>query len=401
MVAKRPCDALALHSAFVLMKFSINTFSMMFWILTVLLALAAMGFVCLPLFRTVVSSRSELDSEQTLYEARLLEIEKDLELGRLDEVSAQAAKTEEARKLIKSSETDHGNTGSNSNKTLILLAAISLPIISIPFYYTMGSPQFSPVVKEEEQVSKQQPSMQDLLKVAETQLKKNPDDTKGWKAVAPVFVRLGRYDDAVKAYQNVLRVEGRKSEFLLKLADVYIEKDQGQIGKSAKALIEETLSLDKENPIAKFYTGIIALQKDETDETMRIWQGMLDNANGDEDWVPVVKGRIAELKTLMKTSPLPALDEDTLTSAEEMEPDQRNAMISQMVSNLAQKLENAPDNKQGWERLIRSYIILGRTDDAQSALTDAVKHFADNKPFIVSLENMIKSQNSSSNGGNQ
>ncbi len=373
---------------------------MMFWILTILLAMIAMGFVCLPLFRNSVSSSTELDSEQTLYEARLSEIEKDLELGRLDKISAEAAKNEEARRLIKSSETGHDKTPSNNNKILVWLAAISLPIISIPFYYTVGSPQLTSTHKEAEQAATQ-PSMQDLLKVAETQLKKNPDDIKGWKAVAPVYVRLGRYEDAINAYQNVLRVEGRKPEILLKLADVHIEKDQGQISQLANALIEETLSIDGENPIAKFYTGIIALQKDEKDETMRIWQGMLDGAKGDEEWLPVVEGRISELRTLMKTPQLPALDEETILSAEEMEPDQRIAMIGQMVSNLAQKLENNPENKQGWERLIRSYLVLGRTDDAQTALANAAAHFVDDKQFIIALENMIKTQGNSSNGGSQ
>jgi cytochrome c-type biogenesis protein CcmH len=374
---------------------------MMFWILAILLALIAMGFVCLPLFRNSVSSSTELDSEQTLYQARLSEIEKDLELGRLDKISAEAAKNEEARRLIKSSESGHDNTPSTSNKVLVWLAAISLPMISIPFYYSVGSPGYSPAVNQVEQTTSSQPSMQDLLKVAETQLKKNPDDTKGWKAVAPVYVRLGRFDDAINAYQNVLRVEGRKPEFLLKLADVYIEKDQGQIGQLAMELIQETLSIDNENPIARFYTGIIALQKDEKDETMRIWQGMLDGAKGDEEWLPVVEGRISELRMLMKTPQLPALDEETISSAEEMEPDERIAMIGQMVSNLAQKLENNPDNKQGWERLIRSYIVLGRTDDAKNALTRAAAHFVDDKQFIIALENMIKTEDNSSNGGSQ
>ena len=373
----------------------------MFWILTVLLALVAMGFVCLPLLRKTISSRSESDSEQVLYEARLSEIQKDLELGRLDEASAKAAQIEEARKLIKLAEVDAGKAHTNSNKILVLLAALSLPLISIPFYYTTGSPDFSSGQNQSEQASTQQPSMQDLLKVAESRLKSNPDDTKGWKVVAPVYVRLGRYNDAINAYQNILRVEGRTPEFLLKLADVYIERDKGQVNQPARNLIEEVLSVEKDNPIARFYSGIIALQNDRKEETMRIWQSMVDNAKGDEDWLPVVKGRIAELKSLESEPQLPALDDDTIKAAEEMDPSARNEMINQMVSNLAQKLAENPDDKQGWERLIRSYVILGRNEDAKSAVEKATRQYPEDNNFIVSLENMIKNQSGNNSGESQ
>ncbi len=373
---------------------------MTFWILTLILAAIAMGFVCFPLFSSNLPSRSELDSEQTLYKARLLEIEKDLELGRLDELSAQAAKSEEARKLIKSSEFSKQPSVPRRNKFLVLLAAISLPLFSIPFYYITGSPD---VISPPQQVSSDssQPSMQELLKVAEKRLQSNPDDTKGWKVVGPVYMRMRRYEDAIKAYQNIIRVEGRNPEYLLKLADVHIEQTQGQINDEAKMLIHEVLSIDEEHSIAKFYTGIIALQSDKPDETMRIWQGMIDNAKGDEEWLPVVRGRVAELRALEKQTKLPALNEEKIKAVEEMNPEDRKAMIGQMVSNLAEKLEDDPDNKQGWERLIRSYIILGRSDDAEAALTSATRQFSNDKAFIAFLKNMIQSQNNSSNGGEQ
>ena len=373
----------------------------MFWILAVLLAFAAMGFVCLPLLRKTESAPSESESEQALYQARISEIQKDLELGRLDEASANAAKTEEARRLIKSSESVSARNSLSSNKIIILLAAISLPLISIPFYLTTGSPDFSSGLNQPEQASTQQPSMQDLLEVAENRLKSNPDDTKGWKAVGPVYVRLGRFKDAENAYQNILRVEGRAPEFLLKLADVYIERDKGQINQSARNLIEEVLSVEKDYPIAKFYSGIIALQNDRKDETMRIWQSMVDNSKGDEDWLPVVKGRIAELKSLESEPQLPALDDDTIKAAEEMDPSARNEMINQMVANLAEKLEENPDDKQGWERLVRSYIILGRNEDARDAVEKATRQFPEDNNLKVSLENMIKNENDNNSGESQ
>lgn len=370
---------------------------MTFWILTLLLSLIAMGFICFPLFKSTVTARSELDSEQVLYEARLAEIEKDLELDRLDQVTAQAAKSEEARRLIKSSETAVKSTVSNKNKALVILAALSIPALSFPFYYQTGTYHFASATNVEEAAQTTTPSMDDLLKVAEQRLKDNPDDVNGWKVVAPVYVRMGRFEDAVNAYENVLRVEGRDSETLIKLADVYIEQSQGQINPQAQELVQEVLAIDSGNSIARFYTGIIALQNDKLDETRSIWQGMLDTAKGDEEWLPVVQGRLAELATLQQSAPaLPELNDNTVKAIQEMAPEDRLEAIGQMVANLDEKLKEDPNNKEGWQRLIRSYIILGRSDDAKIALENASKYYSGDETFITSLKNMMASVENSS-----
>lgn len=368
---------------------------MTFWVLIALMVFSAMGFICMPMLRTSLSSKSELDSEQTLYKARISEIDKDIELGRLDEASAIAAKSEEARRLIKVSENSKATLTSSTSRVPVLLAALSLPLVSIPLYYNFGSPQIG--ITQESDI---QPAITDLVKVAEKRLSKNPDDVRGWNVLAPVYVRLKRYEDAINAYQNILRLEGRKPESILKLVDVYIEKQQGHIDDTAKALIDETLSIDNDNLIAKFYTGIAELQNGNKEETRRIWTGIVDSAKGDEDWLPVIKKRLAELTDSSQASPLPKLDNDTVKAAEAMAPEDRAAMIVQMVSNLAQKLEEKPNDKQGWERLIRSYMTLGKTKEALLALEKASEQYSDDENFISLLKQLTEVQNSTQ-GENQ
>lgn len=370
---------------------------MVFWILITFLSVVAMGFVCYPLLRNNVIVRSEVDSEQTLYKARLLEIDKDLELGRLDETSAKAARAEEARRLIKSSEKTRSLNVSPTNKLLVIVAALSLPIFALPFYLSIGSPKEalpSGVVAE----TNSEPSIEDLLTVAEKRLASNPDDTNGWKVVAPVYMRMGRFNDAINAYENVLRVEGDSAEFLLKLADVHIEQNQGQFTDTAQDLVSRVLEIDTENAVAKFYTGIIALQNDKPDETRQIWQAMLDTANGDEDWVPIIQRRIAELNSLEQTPSRPTLDEATIEAAKNMSAEDRVEMIGQMVESLSDRLQENPNDKQGWQRLVQSYIVLNRNEEAQEAFENASRQFSGDEIFIEALRKIITTGNSSSNG---
>ncbi len=43
-----------------------------------------------------------------------------------------------------------------------------------------------------------------------------------------------------------------------------------------------------------------------------------------------------------------------------------------MVASLAKRLESEPNDVDGWLRLIRSYVVLGRADDAADAARAAL-----------------------------
>ena len=66
---------------------------------------------------------------------------------------------------------------------------------------------------------------------------------------------------------------------------------------------------------------------------------------------------------------------EDVEAAAAMTPDERMAMIGDMVDTLAARLESDPDDAEGWARLIRSYMVLGRTDEANAALAKARGEF--------------------------
>ncbi|MEI9806122.1 MAG: hypothetical protein WDN48_19360 [Pseudolabrys sp.] len=53
-------------------------------------------------------------------------------------------------------------------------------------------------------------SIQNLVVQVEEHLARNPDDGRAWDILAPVYMRLGRFDDAVRAWQNAIRVNGQQ-----------------------------------------------------------------------------------------------------------------------------------------------------------------------------------------------
>ncbi len=65
-----------------------------------------------------------------------------------------------------------------------------------------------------------------------------------------------------------------------------------------------------------------------------------------------------------------------IQAAQAMAPQDRQAMIRNMVEGLDKRLRQKPANAEGWVRLIRSRMVLGEPDKARDALSRALVAFA-------------------------
>jgi cytochrome c-type biogenesis protein CcmH len=68
-----------------------------------------------------------------------------------------------------------------------------------------------------------------------------------------------------------------------------------------------------------------------------------------------------------------------------MSPEDRNAMIEGMVAQLDARLRENPADPQGWQRLIQSYHVLGRTDEAREALARGIEGLGAGTPAADEL----------------
>ena len=68
----------------------------------------------------------------------------------------------------------------------------------------------------------------------------------------------------------------------------------------------------------------------------------------------------------------------------------RDAMIRGMVDRLAARLKDNGDDVDGWLRLVRAYMVLGDTDKAKSAQTEARQAVADKPDRLKQLNDGLK-----------
>ena len=350
---------------------------MEFWLFAALMALLATGAL---FFSLRLSDRSpqpgsvagELAADRALYEARLREISDDLEAGKLDADSARAATADEARKLIElDSQTATETSGPKTARSSMALAVACLfpPLFAFGFYFATRTPL--PPQAPPQTTTAQQNSLPELLAAAEERLKNEPDDLRGWTVVAPVYVRLGQLDQAVNAYRNAVRLAPKDAELKIRLAKTLVLAGQGTVTEEAAGIFTAVSEKIPNHPTAQYYLGLRAAQRNRSDRAREIWQAMVAKASGDEPWVPQVEAQIAALDARADD---PALSEAG-DEIRQLEPDQQQARIRQMVAGLAQRLEADPDDKAGWLRLIRSYIVLKEPGLAEAAVNKALAQF--------------------------
>jgi len=74
-----------------------------------------------------------------------------------------------------------------------------------------------------------------------------------------------------------------------------------------------------------------------------------------------------------------------------MDPDQQNKMIRSMVSRLASRLQENGKDIDGWQRLIRAYMVLGDREKAHAAAAEARRALGDDSNKLRQIDDTIKS----------
>ncbi len=84
---------------------------------------------------------------------------------------------------------------------------------------------------------------------------------------------------------------------------------------------------------------------------------------------------------------------EQMTAAQDMSPEDRQAMIESMVAQLAERLKENPNDIAGWTRLAQSYAVLKQTDKAKDALAAALKVAPNNTDLLILYGRTVRAMN--------
>jgi cytochrome c-type biogenesis protein CcmH len=261
-------------------------------------------------------------------------------------------------------------------------AIIAMPALAFVAYLWLGSPEYP-----DQPLAARQPSAGDmttLIAAVEARLATAPDDGRGWDVIAPVYLRLGRSGDAAEAYTNAIRLLGSSAEREIGLGEAMTTMNGGTVTADANAAFARANVLVPTDPRPRFYLALALKQAGRVDEALAAWRALLADAPADAPWAAVVEEQIAALEPVPDASFGPTADD--IVAAEDMTPEDRQAMIEDMVASLAARLESEPADADGWARLVRSYMVLGRAEDAHAALVKARVALSGDAPGLAAVE---------------
>jgi cytochrome c-type biogenesis protein CcmH len=415
----------------------------MFWIFAGLLTVIAVAAVLYPLSRRPKELASADAYDLTVYKSQLQEIDGDVERGLIDKDEAEAARAEVARRLLntqaaldkdlaadaaasaasgtkvkgkkgakaKDAQLSMPKTATSGARMVAVVSLLVIPFCAFGLYFMLGTPNLEgqPLAQRLSKSPEQQ-SLVERVAAVERILQQNPDSLQGWKAIAPIYLSMRRANDAIRAYHNILRLEGETVENLSNLGEAIVVKDAGIVKPVSFGMFKRAYEMDKSQPKPRFFIAIGLGQMGQEQKAIEEWQAMITDFGESAPWAPFAKSQIAALEKKLAagnggtpnvTPPhgtrvakdeqsagasdagnksagkgeteLSGPTREDMEAAAQMTPEERQEMIENMVSQMAERLDEEGGSANDWVRLIRAEMVLNRPDKAAKTVSKAMK----------------------------
>jgi cytochrome c-type biogenesis protein CcmH len=388
-----------------------------FWALAATLAAAVTYVVTRPLrARTTVSDLvgstaahgpaqdNDTASDLAVYRDQLAELDVEAERGVLSGEDAASARLEISRRMLARAERASAPTQTRDMPAIAaLLATASIPLVGLGFYLLAGVPSMPDLPRAARaDLPAEQSDVSQLIGRVEERIAKSPEDGKGWDVIAPVYLKQARYADAVLAYDNAIRLLGETVPRLSGLAEAHIKVANGVVNDAAKAANSRILVLDPTRIEPRFWLALALEQDGKLAAAAAAYRAMLDNAPADAPWREPVLARLAAVdpsKTMIAspktTTAKPPTSERgpsaaDITASGQLTPEARMLMIAGMVEGLEQRLAGDGRDADGWQKLIRSYVVMGNKEKAGIALRNARTALAGNQDGLAAVNASAK-----------
>ena len=358
----------------------------MIWIGFIVLALAAVLFTVWPLLARGKGAAVVKDGTSAVLIDQLDEVQRDRDRGLISADEAAAARLEIKRRILTllRKPADPGARPSGEGRSAILVSAVFVPFLAIGYYAINGAPGMSnPPVAELQAAREQDAKIAELARKLFARLSDDPagGPSDGWMLLGQTYMRMGNFDEAVLAFETVSSREEANSATWSMLAEALIRAENGVITPRATAAIDTALEVNPANPAAAFFKAMALGQAGNETGAHDLLVSRLESADGFAPWMESFVDEANRLGagigrpalTLADFAPMaaPGPSAADVAAARDMTQEDRAGFIRSMVERLAARLEDEPDDLDGWMRLANAYSVLGERQNAISAYETA------------------------------
>lgn len=250
-----------------------------FWTLAAAMTGLALAFVLVPLLRGR-SSRAPSQGEANLdvLRSQRREIDADVALG----VLPASARDEALDELVARAETDlpRGEEAAQAPARrpwiVAALVGILLPALCVGLYLRLGEPRSldpqaaaAPGASPEQQFG--DAKIVEMVETLSRKVRERPDDVQGWSLLARSMNALGRYPEAVDAYEHLAKLVPDNADVLSDWADSLAMKQGRDLKGRPYELVKRALVLDPKHQKSLALAGTAAMNEGDFAGAQRYW----------------------------------------------------------------------------------------------------------------------------------
>ena len=378
---------------------------MLWMILTLMTALAAVG-LAIPLIRKRDAARTPRNAVVEVLKSQLGEIDAQAQAGALPTEEAEALKSDVKRRVLAEARVADAATRPLSERSLLGLALGLVAVVVLAatgLYLKMGRPEVAAdrpllgaAASGQASAGGAHPEgdVASMIVALETRMKQAPGDAEGWRMLGWSYLQVGRNADAAQAYGKAAALQPGNAQYLSALGEATVLAAQGAVTPPAQDAFRKALAADPADPRARYYLAVAKDQAGDQKGAMADWIALLKSAPADAPWAPEVRSfveKIAHERGLDLTGqlppaapiapsagvpPTPGPTAADVAAARQLSDQGRAAMIEGMLGKLEARLKSNPRDREGWQQLMRSRMVLNQPQAAAKAYRDAEKVFA-------------------------
>ncbi|WP_041373586.1 c-type cytochrome biogenesis protein CcmI [Phenylobacterium zucineum] len=348
----------------------------LFWVVAGVLTAAAAALILMRA-RGAAAEDAAGDPAAVLYRRQLSEIDELADRGLMGEAERKSAHAEAARRLLAAADAPKDAwAGEGRGRGGVLAAVVAVPALTLGLYLALGAPgypdrPYAQRLAEWKAADLSTLGAAEIAAVLRDVIRTRPADPEGYRFLALAEGQSGNVPAAVRALRRAVELAPDRTDLRRSLGEALVYQAGGKVEADARAVFEDLLRREPGDPAARFYLAQAKVEAGQRAEGAAELRALLADVPADEPRREIVEAAIAKA-------------EGRGAAAAAVGP--QAEAIRGMVEGLAARLEENPDDPEGWVRLVRSYSVLGEDARRDAALATARARYADRPQVLQQLE---------------
>ncbi|WP_191577311.1 c-type cytochrome biogenesis protein CcmI [Achromobacter insolitus] len=277
------------------------------WLIVLALLLATLLCLVPPLLRRTPAAETASDaSVRAFYLAQREQLRRDLANGALSPQAHARADEELQRDLLQDLAMRRDPRarlgGQRAGIAAACVLTVAVPVAAVLLYGQLGNPRAAATIAmaqaPEPHAQEADNDMALAINALAQRLRASPDDADGWYMLGRSYETLGRYNDAIAAYQQVLRLVPGQPVVLADLADALLSARQGQPDEDSIAAVAQALQAEPDQPKALALAGMMALRRGDAAEALTHWERLQRLLPADSEAARQIQTNIAQARAM-------------------------------------------------------------------------------------------------------